>query len=102
MKATDFHIPTLEVWQTFPKLGHYVLNLAYVPEHKRSTYEKAWGEWCRKNPRRVWPAWLRDYVELKRGSARPMTGSSTGIGSSCESSVETDSDTSCGNDVSDR
>lgn len=55
-----------ELRATMPTLFGYVIHPDYVPDHHRAGYLKAWGAWCRTQPRHAWPSWIADVVERER------------------------------------
>ena len=57
---------TLAAYQTMPQHGGYVVALDYVEDRALEQYEAQWREWCRKQPRHLWPTWLDGWKERKR------------------------------------
>ena len=52
--------------QAMPTYHGYVVALDYVGERDVAAQEAAWREFCRSQPRHLWPTWLDSWAQRKR------------------------------------
>ena len=57
---------TRAAYAAMPLYGNHVVALDYVHDRDVAAQEAAWREFCRSQPRHLWPTWLEGWAQRKR------------------------------------
>ena len=71
MKPLRYQLPLthdqLEARKTMPRVtGDWIVGLPWCVDKDVRRTEPLWREWCKANPKHLWPDWLDTWADVRR------------------------------------